>query len=213
MGQTTRRIRRDDQQEGRKAEPHEGAALGREITRLGRWLCALYALDLEIDAKRFLLSPEAAREMLGDRSPRSGVVAREEEDELQLGIYLDPEDRHDAWTLLEETSHLVCLAFHGTQDLPVSGLILELQADIDCFLYRCHEAGRLGSEGFACFEGRTWAAWADVPSRVRYVAARERARRYCRGLVERFSRPADLPRLSSELRRFYRASPDAKLRV
>jgi hypothetical protein len=189
------------------------AALGSEITRLGRWLCELYALDLELDAEQFLLSPGQASELLPESGPRTGVLAREEADELQLGLYVDPEDQGDPWTLLEETSHLVCLAWHGSRDLPVSGLLLELQADIDCFLYGCHEAGRLGSEGFACFETRSWAAWTDADSRVRYVAARHRARRYCRGLVARFSRPADLPRLSSELRRFYRASPAAKLRV
>jgi hypothetical protein len=179
-----------------------------EINRVGNWLCDLYALDLDLDTGSFLVSPGLARAVLPARSPRSGVLAIEEGDELQLGVYLDPRDRRDRWILVEETSHLVCLAWHADRDLQVSGLVLELQAEIDRFLYQSHLSGQLCFERFESGRFADWVANSEIE---RYAVARDRAHLYCRKLVQRFARRRDTVGLARELRRFYRAAPSAKL--
>ncbi len=187
--------------------------LGARISELGRWLSDLYALDLDLKGEGYVISCELARQLLPDGSPRTGLLVIEEADELQLGVYVDPEDFGDPGTLVEETSHLVCLSWHAARDLPVSALVLEIQAEIDRFLYDCHQRGRVSAASFACFESGSWADWVDRRSRGRYEAARRRAASYCRGLVRRFAQRQDTVGLASELRRYYRTSPAAKLRI
>ena len=63
------------------------------------------------------------------------------------------------------------------------------------------------------FERFRWADGLDEDARDRYELAHERAHHYCRWLNDRFPRRADTPALLSELRRFYRASPESKLRA
>jgi hypothetical protein len=181
---------------------------GAEISRMGRFISDLYDLDLDLDGGDYLVSPGLARELLPAPSPRTGVLVIEHAEELQLGIYLDPGDREDPWTLVEEASHLVCLSWHAAHDLPVSALILELQSEIDRFLYFCHDSGYLS---FACFAPGRSADWIDDETRRRYEVARQRAHRYCRELARRFADRGDTVGLARELRRFYRASPATKL--
>jgi hypothetical protein len=181
---------------------------GAEISRMGRFICDLYNLELHLDGDDFLVSPGLARELLPEASPRTGVLVIEEAQELQLGVYLDPQDRENPWTLIEETSHLVCLAWHAAHDRPVSALVLELQSEIDRFLYFCHDSGSLS---FACFAPGGWADWTDDETRGRYEIARQRAHGYCRRLARRFAGRGDTVGLARELRRFYRASPGTKL--
>jgi len=181
------------------------------VREVAAWLADVYALDLEIDPGHFLLSlsPERAREWLPPGC-RSGLVVLESQDELHVGVHLDPSDHDDVGTVVEETSHLVCLAWHAARDLPVSLLVLELQAEVDRFV-----VSRLGTGDDALdhFESFEWAAGLEPEARQRYEMAHHCAHRYCRGLERRYPRRADTPALLGELRRFYRASPDAKLRI
>jgi hypothetical protein len=188
------------------AVPNPGAA----ITRMSRFISDLYDLGLELRGDDFLVSQSLAHALLPDRAPRTGVLAIEEGDELQLGVYFDPDDCEDAFALVEESSHLVCLSWHAARNLPVSPLILELQAEIDRFLYFCHDSGDLS---FSCFEEHGLAAWTDTEERDRYAIARRRAHHYCRSLADRFAPRRDTEGLARELRRFYRASPSSKLTV
>lgn len=181
---------------------------GAEITRMGRFISDIYDLELDLKGDDFLISPRLARAQLPAPSPRTGVLVIEQADELQLGVYLDPSDRNDPSALVEEASHLVCLAWHAAHDLPVSALILELQSEIDRFLYFCHVSGHLS---FACFEFEGFADWLDDETRCRYEVARHRAHGYCRALARRYADRGDTPGLARELRRFYRASPEFKL--
>lgn len=185
--------------------------LAASVGELAGWLADVYALDLEIEPERFLLSlrPEEAREWL-PAGCRSGLVVVEEADELQVGIHLDPEDHENHGTLVEETSHLVCLSWHAARDLPVSLLVLELQAEVDRFVFERLVAQQAA---FRHFEEFRFAAELEPASLERYELAHERAHQYCRRLDKRFPRRADTPALLSELRRFYRASPDTKLRA
>ena len=206
--------------------------VGERVGWIAGWLAEVYALELKFEAERFLvsLSPEQARELLPSGCS-SGLVVVEHEDEVELGIHLAPEDESQEGTVLEETSHLVCVAWHAARNLPVSQLVLELQADVDRFVFarlradgssqRRSPGGQGGrarprssgtGEPFAHFERCRWAEGLDPECRRRYQLAHERAHRYCRRLDRRFPQRADTPALLSELRRFYRASPDTKLR-
>ena len=186
--------------------------LAANVGAVAGWLADVYALELEIEPERFLLSlsPESAQACLPPGC-RSGLVVIEGESEIQVGIHLDPQDHDDAGTLVEETSHLVCLAWHAARDLPISLLVLELQAEVDRFVF-----ARLAAQGVASlahFENFQLASGLERASRQRYEVAHERARRYCLSLDRRYPTRADTPALLSELRRFYRASPASKLRA
>ncbi len=173
-----------------------------------RHLDGIYRLDLALRAEAFVMEAEAARELLTAPAPRSGVVVVEEEGELQLGLYVDPRDAADPGTILEETSHLLCLAWHATQGRPVSQLVLELQGEVDRFAV----ARLAGRDGFDHFHGFRWDDWVGEGHRERYETAHRVALRYCRELDRRYPRRSDTPALLAELRRFYRAAPQAKLR-
>ncbi|MEE8581054.1 MAG: hypothetical protein V3T33_05630 [Myxococcota bacterium] len=184
-------------------------ALRAAVARAAGWLSAVYALDLEIDAASFVIAAETGRGLVEGPAPRSGIVAQQWGQELQLALYVDPRDQRDPGTIVEETSHLLCLAWHAAHDLPVSVLVLELQGEIDRFLFARHR----GRDPFSHFERFRWADWLDAPQRGRYEVAHHAAHRYCRRLSRRFPTPADSPALLRELRDFYRASPQSKLRA
>lgn len=183
--------------------------LAASVRDIAARLDGVYALDLDIDPEDFLVSlpPERAQEWLPSGC-RSGLVLVEEADEIQVGMHLDPRDHDDAGTVVEETSHLVCLAWHAAQDLPVSLLVLELQAEVDRFVL---PRLRREPDAMTHFEAFRWADGLEPAALERYEVAHQRAHRYCRSLERRFPAHSDTPGLLGELRRFYRASPETKL--
>lgn len=183
------------------------ASARRSIFRAQRQLARLYRLEVSVKAWRFLLSGEQARAVLPEGAPRTGLLAVEDEGELWIGLYLDPRDLADPDTVVEETSHFVCLAWHAEQGRPVSALTLELQSEIDRYLL----ARLAGRDPLAHFRDFEFGAWMDGPTRERYALAHAAGRRYCRALDGRFPRSADVPALLQELRVFYRAPAEAKL--
>jgi hypothetical protein len=182
-------------------------ALHRAVARAERWLTRIYRLDLELRASHCVVSCETARSLLPDGAPRTGVLAIDAGEELQLGLYVDPRDARNPDTVVEETSHLLCLAWHATHDRPISRLTLELQSEVDRYAVARLE----GRDGFGHFSRFSWAAGMDAATRGLYVAAHRAALRYCRELTRRYPLRADTPDLLAELRRFYRAGPERKL--
>jgi hypothetical protein len=184
------------------------------VGQVAGWLASAYALELDFEAERFVveLDPERARALL-PRGCRSGLVVLEQDGVLEMGLHLAPEDREREGTVIEETSHLVCVAWHASQELPVSALILELQAEVDRFAFA--RLRRDGTERRALdhFERFRFVPGLEPDAARRYQLAHTRAHAYCRGLQRRYPRETDTPKLLSELRRFYRSSPDAKLRA
>jgi hypothetical protein len=177
------------------------------VAAVQRSLCGIYDLDLDLCAEHFVMDPRRARQLLPPGSPRSGVLVIEEDEELSLGLYFDPRDVCDPGTIVEETSHLLGLAWHAAHERPVSPLLLEVQAEVDRYA-----VVRLdGGDGLSHFRDFHWADWMDAAARCRYQTAHVSAQRYCRGLERRFPLRADTPALLSELRRFYRASREEKL--
>ena len=184
-------------------------ALLEAVASADRWLSAIYHLELGLRAEQFVMPLEDARSLLPADAPRSGVVVRDDGAELELGLYVDPRDGADPDTIVEETSHLLCLAWHAVHDRRVSLLILELQGEVD----RWAVARLQGRDPFRHFENFRWAAGMNSVTRRLYATAHQVGLRYCRSLARRFPHLADTPALLSELRRFYRASSEAKLRV
>lgn len=174
----------------------------------GRVLSHVYALDLDVAPEHFVADPDAVREWLPPGSPRTGVAVRECKGALELALYVDPRDAGDVGTVVEETSHLLCIAWHAACDRPVSLLALELQAEIDRFVFGLfHDLDPM--RHFADFR---WRHGLEPGERQRYETAHDRGHRYCRRLRDAFPARADRPGLLRELRDFYRASPQAKLK-
>lgn len=187
-------------------------ALRTAVGSVAGWLADVYALELAFRAEEHVLEiPQGRAHELLPPGCRSGVLLVEGDGELQLGLHLAPEDRADAGTLVEETSHLVCLAWHGQRDLGVSQLILELQAEVDRFVFARLAGRKSRRESLVHFEHFRFAPGLSQEALTRYELAHERARAYCRRLCTRFPSRGDTPALLSELRRFYRASPETKL--
>jgi hypothetical protein len=179
------------------------------VAQAERWLTAIYRLDLGLRAARFVVAPERARALLPVDAPRTGVLAVDDGAELQLALYFDREDQDDRDTVVEETSHLLCLAWHARQQRPVSRLVLELQSEVDRYAVARLE----GRDAFGHFEGFAWADGLDAETRDLYVTAHRCALRYCRGLTRRHPDRSDTPAWLAELRCFYRATSDQKLRA
>ena len=181
----------------------------RAVSRIASWLSQVYALDLRLDVARCVIDDDQAEQLLPANGPRTGVVVLEEDGDLWLGLYVDPRDQGNVGMLVEETSHLLCVAQHALWNLPVSLLALELQAEVDRFVFR-----RLrGGDPLAHFRDGRLRPDLDSQSRLRYQAAHRWGQRYCRRLLRRFPSRQDVPALLLELRGFYRASPQAKLRT
>jgi len=187
--------------------PAPCAPLLRAVEQAQRWITSIYRLELDLRAEQFVVDPDTALRLLPPNSPRSGLVVVDEGAEVSVGIYIDAADAGDAWTVIEETSHLLYLAWLADRRWSVSRLVLEFQSEVD----RYAVARLNGRDGLACFEGFAWCDWMDAPTRERYAIAHTRARAYCRSLERRYPRRPDTPALLSELREFYRATPDQKL--
>lgn len=179
------------------------------VARAQEWLTAIYRLELELDAASCVVEPEQARDLLPPGSPRTGLVVVEERDEAFVGLYIDPADAADDDAVLEETSHLVCLAWHAAHGRRVSRLHLELQSEVD----RYAVARLRGGDAFAHFRGFRFSRGLGGEERRRYGEAHRVGLRTCRTLHLRFPERADTPALLAELRRYYRAAQDAKLRA
>jgi hypothetical protein len=175
-----------------------------------RQLSRIYRIDLGLRAENFVMDPDLAGEFLSGapgEQPRSGLLVLEEADQAWIGLYVDPRDYRDSATIVEETSHWLCVAWHAAQERRVSLLGLELQAEIDRFaLERVEGRGGLDHLGDV-----VWDSWMDDRARERYRAAHNAARRYCHRLSGRYPYRADTPGLLGELRRFYRAPLAEKL--
>lgn len=185
------------------------AQTSRVVAMVQRRLDSIYRLGLDLRGDRFVVSPERARELLPEGSPRSGLLVLEEGGDLHLAVYVDPADAWDGDTIVEETSHLVCVAWHAARGQKVSQLQLELQSEVDRYA-----VARLGrGRGLDHFEDFRWDDRLDAVERDRYEMAHRVAHRYCRGLEVRHPARADTPGLLAELRDFYRRPHHEKLRA
>ena len=87
--------------------------VSRAVSRIARWFSETYELELQFDVAHCVIEDDQAEQLLPADAPRTGVVILEEDDDLWLGLYVDPRDRGNIGMLVEETSHLLCVAQHA----------------------------------------------------------------------------------------------------
>jgi hypothetical protein len=198
------------------------------LRELQRGLERLYRLEPSPDVREFVLD-DAARKRLGlARAPREQLLLCERDGALEMGLFVDPRtlanlarndprrgvgehNLGDLCIALEGVSHFVFLAHRAREDMPVSGLELELQAEIDkyvtCVLLEAPSAelrARL-------FERVQFAGDLSTEERERYAVANDCAARYAKSLESRFVDERRIPEMLDELRRFYRKNLSDKL--
>ncbi len=137
-------------------------------------------------------------------------------------------ERFDAWCLAAEgVSHFVYLLFRAQSGASVSQLELEVQAEVDKYAAALLRAASgpslLAGNGVGVFLARSQAirrglytdqTLIDAPGTTehgRYQLAMETAGRYAAWLERAFVSRGDHAGLITELRRFYRSSPQEKL--
>ena len=182
-------------------------ALAERVAAAQRRLAGIYRLEIELQARDFLLPAQEARARYGEGAPATGLLAQEDDGALWLGLYFDPADAEDPAAVLEETSHWLALVWHALQSARISPLVLELQAEVD----RYAVVRTAGGDALDHFRTTRWLPDLEPDDEARYRTAQAAAFRYCRRLERRYPRRADLPGLLHELRRFYRRVPEQKL--
>ncbi len=193
-------------------------------------LAGLYALDVEARVEDHLgtldpADPEAHRGevLLVRHDPH--------EDVAELALLLDPATREAlgrgalSWSqwlrCLEGVSHFVMVCWRVDRARPVSELELELQAEVDKFvvsvLLLSRPSGELAGSARRVWEGLFAAPRfydeANTLRGQRYRAASRAAARYTRAIGRRYLRRPRIGALLTELRAYYRASLEDKLRA
>lgn len=160
------------------------------------------------------------------RPAREWVLVREREGEVDIGVYVDPDDlaRIDALrpadavsealpaycNVLEGVSHFLLLFRRASRDEPVSLLELEAQAEVDKYVTASlHVGAREPAGGLRrrLFADARLAPGLSDEERERYTEAGRMADRYC-GHLERLG---TIDARLAELRRFYRLCGPARL--
>jgi hypothetical protein len=199
----------------------------------------LYDLAIDLDVSEFIVSDTVRSYIPGalEGIPEQLFIAQAE-DEVELALYIAPEilrsldtdapeerlhagNLEDYWIALEGVSHFTFLVWRTQRGRPVSHLELELQAEVDKFVRSWQllvEQGRpVGLSGralcralFDSYEVRN-----DIPcDQVEtYRMASVAAERFCRKLVERYTRPYELTTVRAEARDYYRQGLSEKMRV
>jgi hypothetical protein len=203
-------------------------------------LARLYDAPVEYDVCDFVLDDRSRlRALIGaDAKTDEQVFVVEGRGDIRIGVYIssdvlarlarrDPmralgeDNLADFCTALEGVSHFHYLMWSVGRGRKVSLLELELQAEVDKYasavaLMTRQQGGRFPHALHPrLFHHVGFAPNLDADSRLRYEEANRHAARYCRALEERFlrirrSRPE---RWLGELRKFFRAGQQEKLRV
>jgi hypothetical protein len=207
------------------------------LRRIQHLLSELYDLAPTVDVEHFVCGPEIVQATVGEGARARGelLLILQDEDDLHVGLYLDPEviealradpewapDRVEAFQALclatEGVSHFLYLGFRADNDEQVSQLELELQAEVDKYA-----AGLLSGNGVGAIRARSRALrerlfgspqFIDPPESVegeRYRIAHRAAARYAEALEARFVDRGRVAELWVELRRFYRMGARQKL--
>lgn len=207
-----------------------------QIGTIQRHLERIYAIEPGCQIEQHLVDTGQVEDANNPAhwQPEEQLLVREQGVEMQLGLYLAPGllDRlrqddplrrlHDGnladlCLLIEGVSHFLGVAWHATQERPVTCLELELQAEIDKYVLALLLAARQrrgrvprGLHRRLFREARIAPSLAHEQGR-RYQQANRFAAHYCASLERRHLRrggPADLVR---ELRHFYRLHQRDKL--
>ena len=202
-----------------------GVGLVREIalaSRIQRGLESLYRLDRAADVDAFVTH--------ADEGQREALLVREDEDGLELqlriprlanasvdvdvdGAGLDP-----LCQIIEGVSHFVMLTQRASANEPVSQLELELQAEIDKYVVLGSSLPGLSEQTSESLRDRlyervTFEHAVGSERGDRYRLANRMAARYTRSLERRYLRHARFVEMQGELRKFFHATREDKLRA
>lgn len=199
------------------------------IHAIDRALIDLYAIDSEMAATDFLLSP-------GNQTQSGALIIEKgtSEEDLNIGILLNPKiaealTQFRTWPAInnpineirslavatEEVSHFRYFVFHTLQSRAVSELEIEFQGEIDKFLVFYFAMGKIDSPGFDSlfqqfFEKFSFAPDLSEERRHRYEEAHRRAKSFISRLRGPLIEAKTPEAVFQYLRRFYRESGKAK---
>ncbi len=188
----------------------------------------VYELTTPCRAADFVISdPHVRAYLCAERThtPDEELFVRSGEDGLELSLWLAPdlctrlsEDRlapADFTLAVEGVSHFLYVVRSAGYERTVTALELELQAEIDkllgLMLFRDDATHSPRHMHRWLYSGGTLAPDLTPSERERYRKANQWAARYWLELLERHPKGADDPRLTRELRRFYRLPRELKL--
>ena len=207
-----------------------------------RQLVALYDLEDSPSVAPFLCDAEDVTAAGADPDRGEVLLVHDDGEHVDVGLFVAPAalrllaegsgdvlgpGRFDAWCLAAEgVSHFVYLSFRYTGGDSVSQVELEVQAEVDKYASALLDHGPelLAGYGVGLFLARSRRIrrqlfveqeLLDAPGSVehtRYRRATTAAAEYTSLLERDFVRRGDREGLVRELRRFYRAGPEAKLR-
>jgi len=200
---------------------------------------ALHAIETELDVRAYVVDEQTRRAIPGAREglPEQ-LFVREQDGDVEIALYIDPElvagleadhphrrlhagNIESYCVALEGVSHFVFLTWRAQRGRPVTALELELQAEVDKFVTAWLLLAAQG-QGLAdtadtllhnLFDSYALRAEVATEEAGRYQIANEAARRYCRGLVQRFAQRGGAPRIKADVRRFYRRGLADKVRA
>src|SRR5450631_1972110 len=201
----------------------------------------LYDVELPYDVDDFLVTDRRAVSCAAPendrRAPEEELLLAESSDGAGVALYLAPDvlrrleaanphhaltenNLADYCTALEGVSHFVYSTWRLDQDLPVSLLELETQAEVDkyavtVFLLADQQGGDYPAQVHPrLFDRVSFDAGLRPDQYDRYRTAHRCAARYCRRLEHRYVTrgQARTEALVRDLRRFYRLGSTAKLR-
>ncbi|MFO0723653.1 MAG: hypothetical protein U1E65_07735 [Myxococcota bacterium] len=198
-------------------------------SRLQRLIEELYRVEGAPPVEDFCVEAQHLGDVVDLRGKREMLVIVSEEDSTDVGLFLAPDvisgatrflearagadhsvNIDDFCVALEGVSHFVYFMFCGaTQARPVSLIELELQAELDKFLFLrllC-PLPELRERLFARFTLRTGLS---AEEQERYQVANARAHRYARWLDEKFAR-GDVGEALEDARQLYRKPLEFKL--
>jgi hypothetical protein len=200
------------------------------LAAVQRGLETMYRVDTDLQVDDFVIDEATRTRLAPHRSPREQLLVAETEGELELALFvdqraldnlrtrdprqhLDEDNLQDFCLAVEGVSHFVYVAWRARQERPVSGLELELQAEIDKFVACILAPGAppadvLARRLFAEFELESGM---DAAERERYLVANDNARAFCDELDGRYLERRAIPQMLAELRRFYRLGEGDKL--
>lgn len=206
------------------------------LQRLQGELSKLYEIDISCDIRDFLVTdPVTIRRLQGSqRIGKEQLLISQDNDVVYITLYLDRSilsalEEHDPQKLLtvknlnafcatlEGISHFLYLTWRIGHQRPVTQLELELQAEIDKYIFTSllflqqYDDNQLNSHELL-FERVSYHSDLSAVENSRYLTANRYAAKYCNTLKSRLHPEGATPSLINELRRFYRLPLNDKLR-
>ena len=203
---------------GSSALEGNGAGLVREraiAAKVQRALERLYRVDPLDDVRNYVQLARNGREEL---------VVHQGDEGLEIALHLPVLAREsafdaDGWCqLIEGVSHFVLLADRARDDRHVSGLELEVQAEVDKFAV-LFASSSTPSRAFGAalmhrlYDDVAFSHEVGTELGVRYRDANSIARRWVERTALRLADPLDVLALRSSLRAFFRAPLDGKVHL